>query len=109
MARKPYSAPAVLRSAPTGPAGYDTAANIALGVATYGGLVGLVLRQIRERKGLRQGDVAQRLDVSQSMLSRMEAGRQRLDVVMLTRWAEALGTKASAVLAAVVEAESKAG
>lgn len=50
------------------------------------------LRTLRMRKGLRQSELATRLGRSQSMVSRVESGERRLDVVELWVWLIALET-----------------
>jgi transcriptional regulator with XRE-family HTH domain len=45
----------------------------------------------REKAGLRQVDVAQRLGRYQSYVSHVEGGQKLLDVVELMDWAEAIG------------------
>ena len=55
----------------------------------HGVLVG-VLRELRLTAGLRQSDVAERLDVHQSFVSKYESGERRLDLVELKQVAEAL-------------------
>jgi transcriptional regulator with XRE-family HTH domain len=50
-----------------------------------------LLRQLRRDAGLTQADVAAKLDVPQSFVSKYEAGERRLDVVELRHVAEALG------------------
>ena len=49
-------------------------------------------RAVRKRAGLRQADVAERLGVPQSFVSKYEAGERRLDLVELRRITAALGT-----------------
>lgn len=50
-----------------------------------------VLRELRQEAGLTQVQVATRLDVPQSFVSKYETGERRLDVVELRHVAEALG------------------
>ena len=50
-----------------------------------------LLRQIRTDAGLRQADVAKRLDRPQSFVSKYEAGERRLDLVELRQVCEAMG------------------
>jgi transcriptional regulator with XRE-family HTH domain len=45
----------------------------------------------REKAGLRQVDVAQRLGRYQSYISYVEGGHKVMDVVELMEWAEAIG------------------
>ena len=42
-----------------------------------------LLRQVREEAGLRQVDVAERLDQPQSFVSKYESGERRLDLLEL--------------------------
>lgn len=51
-----------------------------------------VLRELRRRAGLTQVEVAGRLDVPQSFVSKYESGERRLDVIELRHVAQALGT-----------------
>ena len=57
-----------------------------------------VLRELRLAAGLTQIQVAARLDVPQSFVSKYEAGERRLDVIELRYVAEALGTSLSTIL-----------
>jgi transcriptional regulator with XRE-family HTH domain len=57
-----------------------------------------LLRQLRREAGLTQVDVATRLDVPQSFVSKYESGERRLDVVELRHVAEAIGTTLEAVV-----------
>lgn len=45
--------------------------------------LGGVLRTVREEAGLQQGDVAARLDVPQSVLSKIESGHREVTVLEL--------------------------
>lgn len=49
-----------------------------------------MLRDAREKSGLTQGEVAERLRESQSFVSKCERGERRLDVVELRAWCAAL-------------------
>ena len=51
-----------------------------------------LLRDIRERAGLRQVDVAEAIDRPQSFVSEYEAGHRRLDLVELREVCVACGT-----------------
>lgn len=57
-----------------------------------------LLRQLRQDAGLTQMQVAERLDVPQSFVSKYEAGERRLDVIELRYVAEALGHSLAAVV-----------
>ncbi len=57
-----------------------------------------VLRELRRGAGLTQVEVAKRLDVPQSFVSKYESGERRLDVVELRHVAEAIGTTLEAVI-----------
>jgi transcriptional regulator with XRE-family HTH domain len=50
-----------------------------------------LLRELRERAGLRQIDLAERLNRPQSFVSKYEAGERRLDVIELRSVCAALG------------------
>ena len=54
--------------------------------------LGQVLVSARERAGLKQSDVAARLGLPASYLSKIENGSRRLDVIELLQIAEAIGT-----------------
>ena len=51
-----------------------------------------LLRDIRERAGLRQVDVAEAINRPQSFISEFEAGQRRLDLVELREVCVACGT-----------------
>jgi transcriptional regulator with XRE-family HTH domain len=65
--------------------------------AEYQQLCGL-LREVRQKAELTQVQVAARLDVPQSFVSKYESGERRLDVVELRHIAEALGTSLLAII-----------
>lgn len=50
-----------------------------------------LLKRARKEAGLRQVDVAERLDVPQSYVSKYESGERRLDLLELRAVCEALG------------------
>ena len=54
-------------------------------------VLGRVLVKAREAQGLKQSEVAQRLGLPASYLSKVENGTRRLDVIELIRIAEAMG------------------
>ncbi|QLY30409.1 helix-turn-helix transcriptional regulator [Nocardia huaxiensis] len=60
-----------------------------------------VLRQLRQDAGLTQVEVAARLDVPQSFVSKYESGERRLDVIELRYVAEALGVTLGEVVARI--------
>jgi transcriptional regulator with XRE-family HTH domain len=57
-----------------------------------------VLRELRQEAGLTQVQVATRLDMPQSFVSKYESGERRLDVVELGHVAGALGVTVQRVL-----------
>ena len=50
-----------------------------------------LLGEARIRSGLTQRQVASKLKITQSAVSKVESGERRLDVVELHAWCEALG------------------
>lgn len=50
-----------------------------------------LLRQIREERGLRQVDIAERLGYPQSLVSKYESGERRLDLLELYDLCSAVG------------------
>lgn len=50
-----------------------------------------LLREAREASGLRQADVAERVGMPQSFVSKYETGERRLDLVELEQVCSALG------------------
>ena len=52
-----------------------------------------LLKTLRERAGLRQVDLAERLGVSQAIVSNIERGERRLDVLELRQVCEKLGVR----------------
>lgn len=57
-----------------------------------------VLRELRREAGLTQVQVAARLDVPQSFVSKYESGERRLDVIELRHVAQVLGVPLQIVL-----------
>ena len=54
-------------------------------------VLGRVLTSVRERAGIKQSDLAAKLGLPASYLSKIENGTRRLDVIELIRIAEAMG------------------
>ncbi len=67
-------------------------------------ILGEVLVRARERAKLKQSDVAARLGLPASYLSKIESGTRRLDVIELIRIAEAMETDPAALVREVTEA-----
>ena len=67
-------------------------------------ILGEVLARARERAGLKQSDVAARLGLPASYLSKIESGTRRLDVVELIRIAEAMNVDPAELIREVKEA-----
>ena len=61
-------------------------------------ILGGVLVRAREKAGLKQSDVAARLGLPASYLSKIENGTRRLDVIELIQIAEAMGVDAAAIV-----------
>jgi transcriptional regulator with XRE-family HTH domain len=61
-------------------------------------ILGEVLVRIRERAGLKQSDVAARLGLPPSYLSKIENGTRRLDVIELVRIAEAMDVDPASIV-----------
>ena len=57
-----------------------------------------LLRVLRREAGLTQVEVAKRLDVPQSFVSKYESGERRLDVIELRHVAAAIGTTLDVVI-----------
>jgi transcriptional regulator with XRE-family HTH domain len=51
------------------------------------------LKEAREASGLTQTDLADRLGMTQSQISKCERGERRLDLIELRAWCQAIGTK----------------
>ncbi len=54
-----------------------------------------LLREIRQEAGLRQRDLAERIGLPQSFISKCESGERRLDIVELRAFCAALGVSLS--------------
>jgi transcriptional regulator with XRE-family HTH domain len=67
-------------------------------VVTYPSLVGRILAQQREARGIKQGDLAARLGLSQSAYSRLESGESVLNLSQLRNVATQLGLQPSQIL-----------
>ena len=66
-------------------------------------ILGQVLVKARERAGLKQSDVAAKLGLPASYLSKIEKGTRRLDVIELIRIAEAMGLDPADILREIEE------
>lgn len=64
-------------------------------------VVGKVLADFRKKAGLRQQDLAARLNKPQSFVSSYEAGQRRIDVLELLRIAAGMGADPQVVFAAI--------
>ena len=51
----------------------------------------LLLRELREKKAIRQVDMAEQLDVPQSFVSKYESGTRNLDILELRQICQLLG------------------
>jgi transcriptional regulator with XRE-family HTH domain len=49
------------------------------------------LKEVRQNSALTQIDLARKLKVTQSFVSKCERGERRLDIIELRRWGRALG------------------
>jgi transcriptional regulator with XRE-family HTH domain len=67
-------------------------------------ILGRVLVTVRERAGLKQTDVAARLALPASYLSKVENGTRRLDVIELVHICQAMDVDPAAVMSELVEA-----
>jgi len=67
-------------------------------------ILGEVLVRARERAKLKQAEVAVRLGLPASYLSKIESGTRRLDVIELIRIAEAMGIDPAELVREVAEA-----
>jgi transcriptional regulator with XRE-family HTH domain len=67
-------------------------------IVAYPTLIGRILAQKREAQGIKQGDLANRLGLSQSAYSRLEAGDSILNVAQLRNIANQLGLTPSQVI-----------
>ncbi len=52
-----------------------------------------LLRESREQRGVSQTELAERLEWEQTLISRVERGARRLDVLELRSWLTALGVE----------------
>jgi transcriptional regulator with XRE-family HTH domain len=57
-----------------------------------------LLKSARRDSGLTQGELAERMSVTQSFVSKCERGERRLDIVELRVWCRALGTSFTAFI-----------
>lgn len=63
------------------------------------------LKKLRNEKGLSQQELADKLFITRSTVSRWESGNRLPDAVMITRLAEALGADVSILFAAVEQSD----
>lgn len=62
-------------------------------------VTGAIIKQFREKRGMTQAQLAQRLNVSDKAISKWETGRGYPDIVLLEPLAEALGLSIAELLA----------
>ena len=67
-------------------------------------VLGDILVRARDRAGLKQSDVAARLELPPSYLSKVENGTRRLDVIELIQIAEVMGVDPAEVIREVQRA-----
>lgn len=67
-------------------------------IVTYPALVGKILAQQREARGIKQGDLATALGLSQSAYSRLESGDSVLNLSQLRNVAARLGLQPTLIL-----------
>lgn len=60
--------------------------------------IGATLRQLREDRGVKVGELANAMDISYAYLSNIEAGRKRLTPPLLVRACKALDVRQAAVI-----------
>lgn len=65
---------------------------------TYAAIVGRILTQHRQRKGLEQGDLAKALGLGQSSWSRIERGDSIINIEQLYAASDILGVPANRIL-----------
>jgi transcriptional regulator with XRE-family HTH domain len=74
-------------------------------VTTYPAIIGSLITQARTEAGLRQEELAERSQVPQSTLSRIERGSTHLTLNQLRKIAPALGRQPSQIVASAEQAE----
>jgi transcriptional regulator with XRE-family HTH domain len=67
-------------------------------------ILGKALAQARERRGFKQSDIAAKLGLPPSHLSKVENGTRRLDVIEFVQIAEAMETDPGALMREIAEA-----
>lgn len=71
----------------------------------YASLVGQVIKQARQVRGVQQADLAEALGLTQSAYSRLESGDSVMNIWQLRQCAIRLGTSPSGLLVEVERAE----
>lgn len=69
--------------------------------------IGKNIREIRERRGMTQDDLAGKLYVSRQTISNYEVGRSKPDIETLTRLAEILGTDLTVLIYGAKDPEER--
>ncbi len=59
------------------------------------------LREAREKKGMTQAEVAERLGQTQSFISKVERGERRIDIVELRAFCRAMGVSFTNFITAI--------
>jgi len=68
-----------------------------------------LLRAARRNAGLTQAQLARRLQLGQSFVSKVERGQSYVDVVLLVDWCDACGTSAADIVNALKTKKTTAG
>lgn len=61
-------------------------------------ILAALLREVRQEAGLRQNDLAERLDQPQSFVSKYESGERRVDLIELREICSAIGISLEALI-----------
>ena len=66
--------------------------------ATYSAVLGVVLANLRAQKGLEQGDIADKMGLSQASYSRLENGKSAFSIDQMYQAASALGMSGNQII-----------
>jgi len=65
---------------------------------TYSAIIGNVIKQLRDAKSFKQGDLAEKMGVSQAAWSKLESGKSTLSTAQLAKVADLLEIKANEII-----------
>jgi transcriptional regulator with XRE-family HTH domain len=65
---------------------------------TYSAIIGNIIKQLRASKSIKQGEIAEKMGVSQAAWSKLESGKSTLSTAQLAKVADILNISANQII-----------